>query len=96
MTTNQAKLVPGGPVQVYSPGYRNPYDLLITTSGRMYTVDNGPNADWGDVPIGEGPGGNATNQQNEPGVTYGDGLHFISGPGFYGGHRHFRRHGHWR
>ncbi len=83
---NQAKLVPGGPVQVYSPGYRNPYDLLITSSGRMYTISNGPNADWGDVPIGEGPGGNATNQQNEPGLTYGDALHYITGAGYYGGH----------
>ncbi|MEX2111561.1 MAG: malectin domain-containing carbohydrate-binding protein [Pirellulales bacterium] len=83
---NQAKLVPGGPVQVHAPGFRNPYDLLITSGGRMYTVSNGPNADWGDVPIGEGPAGDATNQQNEPGTTYGDGLHYITGPGYYGGH----------
>ena len=27
---NQARLVPGGPVQVYSPGFRNPYDVVIT------------------------------------------------------------------
>jgi hypothetical protein len=83
---NQAIIVPGGPVQVYSPGYRNAYDLLIASNGRMYTVDNGPNAGWGDIPIGEGPGGTATNAVNEPGVTYGDGLHFITGEGYYGGH----------
>ncbi|MBA3483921.1 MAG: hypothetical protein H0T51_19115, partial [Pirellulales bacterium] len=83
---NQAKIVPGGPVQVFAPGFRNPYDLLIHSSGRIYTVDNGPNAGWGDVPIGEGPGGTATNSVNEPGVTHGDGLHFITGQGFYGGH----------
>ena len=83
---NQARLVPGGPVQVYAPGFRNPYDLVITQSGRMYTVDNGPNAGWGDVPIGEGPNGNATNAPHEPGVSHGDGLHLISGPGYYGGH----------
>ena len=83
---NQAKIVPGGPVQVYAPGFRNPYDLLIHSSGRMYTVDNGPNAGWGDVPIGEGPGGTATNGVHEPGVTHGDGLHFITGQGYYGGH----------
>ena len=47
---NQARLVPGGPVQVYSPGFRNPYDLVITESGNMYTIDNGGNAGWGDVP----------------------------------------------
>jgi hypothetical protein len=83
---NQAKLVPGGPVQVYAPGFRNPYDLVLTSSGRIYSVDNGPNAGWGDVPVGEGPGGNATNGVNEPGVTHGDSLHFVSGPGYYGGH----------
>ena len=35
---NQAVIVPGGPVQVYAPGFRNPYDLVITESGRMYTM----------------------------------------------------------
>jgi hypothetical protein len=76
---NQAKLVPGGPVQVYSPGFRNAYDLLIDSSGRMYTVDNGPNAGWGGTPS------NCTNAQVEPGVTLQDNLHFVT-PGFYGGH----------
>jgi len=35
---NQAKLVPNGPVQVYAPGFRNPYDLVITTKNRLYTT----------------------------------------------------------
>ncbi len=83
---NQAKLVPGGPVQVYSPGWRNPYDLVITESGRMYSIDNGGNAGWGDVPVSEGPGGTCTNDQNEPGLTDKDQLHFITGEGFYAGH----------
>jgi hypothetical protein len=83
---NQARIVPGGPVQIFAPGFRNPYDLVITASGRFYTVDNGPNAGWGEVPVNEGPGGNATNAPNEPGLTYGDGLHFITGAGYYGGH----------
>jgi len=83
---NQAILVPGGPVQVYAPGFRNPYDLIITEAGHMFTVDNGPNAGWGAPPINEGPEGNATNDISEPGITHGDGLHLISGPGYYGGH----------
>jgi len=83
---NQAKLVPGGPVQVYAPGFRNPYDLVLTESGRLYTIDNGPNGGWGGVPVGEGPGGNATNDRSEPGNTHNDGLHLITGPGFFGGH----------
>ncbi len=59
----------------------------ITTAGRMYTFDNGSNAGWGGMPIGEGPGGNATNQPNEPNsITIEDQLHYIPGPGFYGGH----------
>lgn len=44
---NQAKLVPGGPVQIHASGFRNPYDLVITKNGRMYTVDNGANGGWG-------------------------------------------------
>jgi malectin (di-glucose binding ER protein)/putative metal-binding protein len=83
---NQARLVPGGPVQVYSPGYRNPYDIIINSAGRMYTIDNGPNSGWGNTPINEGPAGNCTNGTHEPGDTYPDNLHLITGPGFYGGH----------
>ncbi|HEV8198930.1 MAG TPA: malectin domain-containing carbohydrate-binding protein [Candidatus Polarisedimenticolia bacterium] len=82
---NQAKLVAGGPVQVYSPGYRNPYDLVVTRAGRLYTVDNGPNSGWGDVPAGEG-GTTCTNATREPGVTQSDQLHYVTGQGFYAGH----------
>jgi hypothetical protein len=83
---NQARLVPGGPVQVYAPGFRNAYDIIKTTAGKMYTIDNGPNAGWGNMPAGEGPGGTCTNAISEPGVTHKDGLHHITGPGYYGGH----------
>jgi large repetitive protein len=84
---NQARIVVGGPVQIYSPGYRNVYDLIITAAGRMYTIDNGPNAGWGGPPINEGPGGNCTNGINENGSnSYPDGLHYVTGLGYYGGH----------
>jgi hypothetical protein len=73
-------------VQIYSPGFRNPYDVLLTKSGRLYTIDNGANAGWGDVPVNEGPGGTCTNQVHEPGTTDPDGLHLIAAPGYYGGH----------
>jgi hypothetical protein len=82
---NQAKLVPGGPVQVYASGFRNPYDVIINRAGRMYSIDNGPNAGWGDEPIGQG-GPNCTNALNEPGVTFNDQLQYITGQGFYAGH----------
>jgi hypothetical protein len=83
---NQARLVPGGPVQVYAPGFRNPYDLVRTASGRLYTIDNGGNAGWGDVPQPDGPGGTCTNAPAEPGTTDSDVLLRITGQGFYGGH----------
>ena len=77
---NQAKIVPGGPVQIHSPGYRNAYDVVIMRTpgreGRMYTVDNGANRGWGGHPLGEGtyPGefaGQCTNNYDpdEPGSS---------------------------
>jgi len=65
---NQAKIVPGGPVQIFSPGYRNAYDLVVTESGALYVTDNGANGGWGGFPVGEGTA-NATNDYDpmEPG-----------------------------
>ncbi len=50
---NQAKWDPTGPVQVYASGLRNAYDLVLTSTGRMYAVDNGANGGWGGHPDGE-------------------------------------------
>ena len=94
---NQAKLVAGGPVQIYASGFRNAYDVLLTENGNLYTWDNGANGGWGGHPANEGVG-TATNNwiQGEPGsngagpndpkVNNQDGLHFISNKGYYGGH----------
>ena len=67
---NQAKVVTGGPVQVYAPGFRNPYDLVITQARRMYTIDNGANQGWGGYPKNEGSAA-VTNEYvtGEPGST---------------------------
>jgi hypothetical protein len=71
---NQAKLVVDGPVQVYSPGWRNVYDIVLTKApgkaGRMYTVDNGANAGWGGYPKNFNTP-NITNEyvNGEPGST---------------------------
>ncbi len=81
---NQARIVPGGPVEVYAPGFRNPYDLVIA-GGRLYTVDNGPNQKWGGLPEGEGPGGTCTHRLRDGGATHGDQLHLVR-RGVYGGH----------
>ena len=71
---NQAKLVPGGPVQIFSPGYRNTYDLVVTDSGAVYVTDNGANGGWGGYPDEEGLGGNTTNDYRvgEPGSNGAD------------------------
>ena len=86
---NQARRPAGSPVQVFAPGFRNPYDLVIASTGnhagKMYVPDNGPNGGWGDTPVGEGTP-NCTNQtvaQAETGAS--DALHLVT-PGYYGGH----------
>ena len=70
-----------GPVQVHSPGYRNPYDVVLTQDGNLYTFDNGPNNNWGGIPIA------CSNTLNENGTeTAPDNLHHIPFAGYYGGH----------
>jgi len=83
---NMAKWVEDGPVQVYSSGYRNPYDLVLSEDDQLYVIDNGPNGGWGGQPVNEGPSGVCTNEPNEDG-SYGTGdqLHLAT-QGSYGGH----------
>jgi len=84
---NQAMLVPGGPVQVHSPGWRNPYDVVWTSGGRLYAIDNGPNAGWGGPPVGEGPGAACSNADNDDSsASLADNLHLVPAAGFYAGH----------
>lgn len=93
---NQAKLIKGGPVQVFSPGYRNPYDIVITQTpgrkNRIYTIDNGANPGLGGYPDKEGTPA-VTNQYvtGEPGslkkgdqdhqINNLDNLHLVYKPG---------------
>lgn len=92
---NQARMEADGPVQIYSPGYRNAYDIEITQAGRMYTIDNGGNGGWGGYPENEGPPTGSppvsavTNNYvpGEPGyVNNLNGFHYVRGKGYYGGH----------
>jgi hypothetical protein len=80
---NQARLVPGGPVQVHAPGFRNAYDLVLSTGGALYTVDNGANPGYGDAPLRAG--GHCTNEPRPDGKGQVDTLHRVT-PGYYGGH----------
>jgi hypothetical protein len=84
---NMAKWVDGGPVQVFSPGWRNPYDVELTEDGQLYTVDNGGAAGWGGAPINEGPGGVCTHEFNDPNNEEDpNSMQYITGEGYYGGH----------
>ncbi|MCC5936490.1 MAG: PKD domain-containing protein [Lunatimonas sp.] len=51
---NMGMIVEGGPVQIFSAGYRNSYDLVVTESGKVYATDNGANINWGGLPENEG------------------------------------------
>src|SRR5690606_10076783 len=67
---NQGKVTPDGLVQVYAPGFRNTYDLVITSGRRMYVTDNGANPGWGGYPENEGTANVTNNYWNseEPGT----------------------------
>ena len=81
---NQARLAADGPVTIHAPGFRNPYDIVLTTAGRLYTIDNGANPGWGDAP--RPAGGRCTNAPRQGGKRQEDTLHHIAAAGYYGGH----------
>ncbi|WP_083191205.1 malectin domain-containing carbohydrate-binding protein [Salipiger sp. CCB-MM3] len=87
------------PLTIHSPGFRNPYDVLVTEDGQVYTWDNGPNGGWGGQPLSYSDGSVvndwtsefATNEFSELSSSgFGDQLHYLGeitdeyGP--YGGH----------
>ena len=83
---NQARVLADGPVQIHAPGFRNSYDVLLTTQGRLYTIQNGSARGFGGLPKGEGPGGHCSHQGVGVGEWAADTLHLIKQPGVYGGH----------
>lgn len=78
---NQAKLVAGGPVQIYSSGYRNAYDLVLSQAGKLYITDNGPNSGWGGM-----SNAGCGNDYANGGQTFIDQLHYVPNKGYYAGH----------
>ncbi len=88
---NQAKLIEGSPVQIYSPGYRNPYDLVLAESGQLYVSDHGPNGGWGGQPADANgdivaDAANVTNHPNEDGSQGTNDQLIAADEGEYGGH----------
>ena len=79
---NQAVVVPGGPVQLYATGLRNPYDVTVR-KGLLYTIDNGPNWFLGGAP--RIVNGRCTNSQREGG-RYGPDELYVVDEGRYFGH----------
>ncbi|MEE9321159.1 MAG: choice-of-anchor D domain-containing protein [Granulosicoccus sp.] len=77
---NQAKLTNNNKVKLYATGLRNAYDLVRTQSGKLYTIDNGPNAGWGGTPTNA-----CTNIIENNGATHNDKLHVVE-RGDYLGH----------
>ncbi|WP_162343342.1 malectin domain-containing carbohydrate-binding protein, partial [Cyclobacterium salsum] len=66
---NMGMLVEGGPVQIFSAGYRNSYDLVVTENNGLYVTDNGANTNWGGLPEHEGNAEMVSNRYlpDEPG-----------------------------
>ncbi|SDB74467.1 hypothetical protein, partial [Belnapia rosea] len=91
---NQARLTADSPVQIYSTGYRNIFDIAFTQSGKMYGVDNSGNPTWGGTPIYRQANGtfstvptdDVTNRVNNgTGSVNKAPLHWIE-QDYYGGH----------
>lgn len=68
---NMTKLQASGPIQMFSSGYRNTYDLVLTESGAVYVTDNGANGGWGGLPINENNPNTVSNDYppGEPGSS---------------------------
>jgi glucose/arabinose dehydrogenase len=47
-------------ISVYTPGFRNPFDIVWTTKGKLYGTDNGPNTGYGAAST------SATTQTSDP------------------------------
>ncbi len=91
---NQARVTADSPVKIYATGFRNIYDLVFTTSGSLYGIDNGGNPTWGGTPIYQQANGTfsttptseVTNRiNNGSGSLNVAPLHRIE-QGYYGGH----------
>ena len=48
---NQAILPADAPLRIYATGLRNAYDVVLTQSGKFFTVDNGGNQGLGGTPV---------------------------------------------
>lgn len=80
---NMSVLPADAPLRVYASGFRNHYDLVLSESGQLYTVDNGSNEDVGGDPIKD-INNQATSTPNNGGVGDPEPLFLIEEGGYYG------------
>jgi hypothetical protein len=73
----QVDVKAGVDVAVFSAGFRNPFDLALTTTGHFYATDNGPNTNMGYAST------SATTQTGTHAAD-GDELNLLVQGGFYG------------
>ncbi len=73
---DRVDVAPGVDVRVYASGLRNPYDLLLTTDGLLFSTDNGPNAGFGGASLSPTTAG--------PDPEQGDTLNLIVEGNYYG------------
>ena len=65
-----------GDVAAYAAGFRNPYDLVIHSNGRIYVTDNGPN-------LGDGPASTGCDSETtDPNAL--DELNLVEEGNYYG------------
>ncbi|MFO8238119.1 MAG: malectin domain-containing carbohydrate-binding protein [Prochlorococcaceae cyanobacterium] len=79
---NMAILPADAPLRVYADGFRNAYDLVVTSNGNLYTLDNGSNNNLGGDPVFVD--GEPTNQINNGGSGAPEPLFLIQEGGYYG------------
>jgi glucose/arabinose dehydrogenase len=62
---DRVDLAPGTDVSVFTPGTRNPFDIVWTTRGKLYGSDNGANANFGATSTSATTQGTPTNAPDE-------------------------------
>jgi N-acetylneuraminic acid mutarotase/glucose/arabinose dehydrogenase len=73
-TANQSS---GFDVRTFATGFRNPFDIVWTTNGRLYATDNGPNDTFG-------PGSTSATTQTSYDPQENDELNYIVEGSYYG------------
>ncbi|MGF1587979.1 MAG: malectin domain-containing carbohydrate-binding protein [Pleurocapsa sp.] len=88
---NMAILPADAPIRIYADGFRNNYDLVLSESGKLYTIDNGSNGNLGGnpldangIPTDQTGAGEATNTPNNGGTGNPEPLFLVEDGSYYG------------